>query len=407
MSMSLLEELSKKEVWQEFLQDKTERGQFTKSEERKLASFIAEERYRKITEFFAFGLPEKIILPKKDSSKKRTVYTFQEDEMWVLKLLAHLLYRYDDRISPSCYSFRRHKTAKTAWDKILEVPGLDTKYVLKADIHDYFNSMDTEILTGILQVVLKDDPKLYVLLERLLKEDRCIYRGEVIHEKRGAMAGTPTASFFANLYLRDLDEIFESMKVPYFRYSDDILIFADSSGKREEYYRILTDMIAKKKLTMNPDKLHRYEPSEPFEFLGFKYAEGKIDLSDVTAEKMKGKIRRKARSIYRWRIRNKKTFEEAAIKMIRSFDNKMYDLTGTNSFTWTRFYFPVLTCDEGMRKIDETMVQYLRYLSSGRHYKGNYRVTYEQLKKLGYTPVTAEYYRWKEENRELDRQNKK
>ncbi|MBQ1505378.1 MAG: hypothetical protein IIZ48_01255, partial [Erysipelotrichales bacterium] len=342
-----------------------------------------------------------------DSSKKRTVYTFQEDEMCVLKLLAHLLYRYDVRISTSCYSFRRHKTAKTAWDKILEVPGLDTKYVLKADIHDYFNSMDTEILTEILQDVLKDDPKLYGLLERLLKEDRCIYRGEVIHEKRGAMAGTPTASFFANLYLRDLDEIFESMKVPYFRYSDDILIFADSSGKREEYYRILTDIIAQKKLTMNPDKLHRYEPSEPFEFLGFKYAEGKIDLSDVTAEKMKGKIRRKARSIYRWRIRNKKTFEEAAIKMIRSFDNKMYDLTGTNSFTWTRFYFPVLTCDEGMRKIDETMVQYLRYLSSGRHYKGNYRITYEQLKKLGYTPLTAEYYRWKEENRELDRQNKK
>ena len=47
------------------------------------------------------------------------------------------------------------------------------------------------------------------------------------------------------------------------------------------------------------------------------------------------------------------------------------------------------------------MQEYLRYLSSGRHRKGNFRITYEQLKRLGYTPLTAEYYRWKKENKEL------
>ena len=91
--------------------------------------------------------------------------------------------------------------------------------------------------------------------------------------------------------------------------------------------------------------------------------------------------------------------------MIRSFDRKFYDLQGDNSFTWTRFYFPVITVSDGLHQIDETMLEYLRYLYSGRHYKGNYRVSYEDMKKLGYTSLVAEYYNWKRENAELNRIN--
>lgn len=87
--------------------------------------------------------------------------------------------------------------------------------------------------------------------------------------------------------------------------------------------------------------------------------------------------------------------------MIRSFDQKFYDLAGKNAFSWIRFYFPVLTTGTGLHRIDTCMQQYLRYLYSGRHYKGNYRISYESLKKLGYTPLVAEYYRWQEENRKL------
>ena len=91
--------------------------------------------------------------------------------------------------------------------------------------------------------------------------------------------------------------------------------------------------------------------------------------------------------------------------MIRSFDLKFYDLTGNNDFTWTRFYFPVLTSSEGLREIDEYLVRYLRYLYSGRQYKGNYKITYEHLKELGYTSLVNEFYRWRNDNRKLDEEN--
>ena len=207
---------------------------------------------------------------------------------------------------------------------------------------------------------------------------------------------------FANIYLLALDEMFTES---YFRYSDDIIIFCDSLQQTEDTFRLLKNHIEEKKLTLNMDKYSISGPHEKWEFLGFSYYDHSIDLSDTAIRKMQGKIRRKARGLYRWRQKNGYSFEKAARAMIRSFDNRFYDLSGTNEFTWTRFYFPVLTVSNGLHKIDEYMQMYLRYLYSGRHYKGNYDITYPQLKKLGYTPLVSEYYNWKRENIELNRKN--
>ena len=45
------------------------------------------------------------------------------------------------------------------------------------------------------------------------------------------------------------------------------------------------------------------------------------------------------------------------------------------------------------------MLEYLRYLYSGRHYKGNYKITYEMLKKIGYRNLVNEYYKYIKERR--------
>jgi len=54
---------------------------------------------------------------------------------------------------------------------------------------------------------------------------------------------------------------------------------------------------------------------------------------------------------------------------------------------------------EGFRIIDDYMQEYLRYLYSGRHYKGNYKITYEMLKKIGYHNLVNEYYKYIKERR--------
>ncbi|MBQ1508397.1 MAG: hypothetical protein IIZ47_03160 [Erysipelotrichaceae bacterium] len=404
--MSLLHDLQREEVWNDFFAYRKDHEQLNRREISELTSFLAERRYEHLRDL-SFSYPVKKLISKTRSTKKRIVYSYMPDEMWVLKLLAYLLYRYEEKLPDSCYAFRRKRTVRDALEEIRKIEDLDEKVVVKADIHDYFNSIDTAILYEILREVIDDDPELLSFLRELLDQDRCIYEGEVITEKRGAMAGVPLASFFANVYLMSLDRFFEEKGIPYFRYSDDILFFAKDREEADRYYEILLEKIGEKKLTINPEKVTVSGPHEPFEFLGIRYEQGQYDLSHVTVQKMKDRIRRKARSIYRKRKRNGTTYEKAAASLIRSMDHKFYDLFGENAFTWTRWYFPVLTSTNGLHEIDRTMVQYLRFLKTGRHYKGNYQVSYEELKKLGYTSLVHEFYTWKKENVKLREQYEK
>ncbi len=399
--MSKLDLLVREDIWQDFYQKKLEKHQLRKDEILELDIFLAEKRYLKIIESMEFSYPIKKEIAKMGSEKKRVVYSYGKDETWVLKLLAYLLYDYDTEISDSCYSFRKEKTAKTAIDRLKQIKNLDDKYVIKADIHNYFNSIPVERLIEVLKDIIRDDPKLLDFLCSLLRQNKCIYHGKLIEEERGAMAGVPLASFFANIYLLSMDRFFEKKKIPYFRYSDDILIICDNKEQSDECYQWLLNRIEENGLTINLDKMHISLPQEGFEFLGLQINGTKFDLSMGTLFKMKGKIKRKTKSIKRKIDKNHLSFERAAVSLIRYFDYRFYDLSGEDIYTWTGWYFPVITQSEGLRVIDRYLVQNLRYLATGRYYKGNYRVLYEDLKKLGYTSLVHEYYTWKKVERKL------
>lgn len=399
--MEILEALNEDSVWDTFLQYKLEGKHLSRKEENFWRLFIGNRLYRPVTEKlvqggFPFDYPTKLAVNKSGTNKKRIVYTYPEAQSMVLKAMAFLLYRYDGKLSASCYSFRRNISAREAVMSIRMLPGLEKKYCLKADVHNYFNSIPPERLVAVLREFVTDDAPLVSFLERLLLAGKAYENGVLIAENRGAMAGIPVSPFFANIYLLSLDRLFEEKGIPYYRYSDDILIFADSGEKLEEYRGLLQTHIGEKGLSLNPEKVHVSAPGEAWDFLGFSYVRGKIELSRVTKDKLKAKIRRKARTLYRRRVRKNMDFETAAKIMIRTFNRKFYDEQEENAFTWSRWFFPVLTSAGGLRELDAYLVQYIRYLSSGRHYKGNYRVTYEQIKALGFRSLVHEYYLFKE-----------
>lgn len=400
--MSILEEIKKDTVWAEFLRYKIERGHLSGREVKYWTEFVENHAYEELTQRltekgFCFDYPTKMLVNKSGTGKKRIVYSYGEKETAVLKVLSYLLYQYDDKICDNCFSFRRNSTAKEAVVQILKMRELEKKYTLKVDISNYFNSIPPERLVEVLRDMMENDPVLLHFLERLLKEDKAYEEGKVVEEKRGAMAGIPIAPFFANVYLKSMDEEFKSRGVAYYRYSDDILLFADSEEELKEYETLLYACIKGKGLAINPEKVKVTGPGEGWEFLGFAYRDGKVDLSEVTKNKLKAKIKRKALKLYRWRTKKGLSFEHAAKAMIRVFNRKFYDDTDENKFTWSRWFFPVLTTDEGLKEMDAYLIQYIRYLYSGRHYKGNYRITYDEIKALGFRSLVNEYYKKRQE----------
>ena len=399
--MSLLGKLSLRESWERFYCYKTSLA-CPKSQIRELRAFIDEEAWApvcdNIREGIPFPLPRKAVISKLSSQKKRTVYVYPEAENRVLKLLTHLLLRkYDALFSRNLYSFRPGRNAKDAVRTILAIPGINRKYAYKADIHDYFNSIPVEKLLPELQAVTSGDPALYAFLSGLLLEPRVLDRGTPHEERKGIMAGTPLSSFYANLYLRDLDALFEKEGIPYVRYSDDIIVFRDSMEECQRSAERIRTFLAEKGLSMNPDKEQFFAPEDGFIFLGFSYRAGVIDIAPASVLKLKRKMRRKARALSRWQDRSCLSREKAARAFIRIFNRKLLEEADDSDLSWSRWFFSVINTTESLRVIDHYAQDCLRVLLSGTRTKARYNTRYEDLKALGYRSLVHAYYAYRKD----------
>ena len=60
----------------------------------------------------------------------------------------------------------------------------------------------------------------------------------IVDNEKGIMPGMPFATFLSNLFLANIDKYFYERQVQYYRFADDILIFADSENELKQIYCI-------------------------------------------------------------------------------------------------------------------------------------------------------------------------
>lgn len=398
--MSILQHIQYEDEWNNFFMYRQQNNSLSKNEIETLEKFISDKKYLDYYYMIEEGrfpadFPRKRIINKEGSDKKRIVYSFDTDENIILKFIAHQLSVFDNEFSKNCYSFRQGYGVKDAIKQFKGNKKFSEKYCLKIDIKNYFNSINIDMLIEKLEFLKASDSKLYDLFAKILREDRVYEQGTLVRENHGAMAGIPISPFFANVYLTDADNFFEARGIDYYRYSDDILIFADNKATLDLYTKYLYDILAKHQLQINPSKFSISEPGDTWEFLGFSYTYGKIDLSGNTKRKIKAKIRRKADALRRWQRKKGLSSDKAAIGFIRAMNRNFFGVDDVHDFTWNRWFFPNITEDTGLKEIDAYMQEYIRYIITGRHYKGNYRITYDQIKAWGYRNLVNEYYKFK------------
>ena len=307
--MSVIDKLSSHEIWISFLDEKMSTKNMDKGQIEDLSSFIHNREYLGVIDIIKnkenFQPPVKKMVSKQYSSKKRIVYSFSREENYVLKLLTYLLIRqYDYIFAKNLYSFRAKHGVKKAIDYLRRDRHLSNKYVYKVDIHDYFNSVDINILLPNLKEIMKDDIDAYSFIERLLTDSRAVTpNGDIIYEKKGIMAGVPLSSFLANVYLCQLDWYFYNNGNRYARYSDDMIVFANSDLERQNYVTYIHSYLADMHLSVNCEKESFSNPHEQWDFLGVSYHDGIFDISPISAKKLKKKMWRKSRALLRWKNR--------------------------------------------------------------------------------------------------------
>jgi hypothetical protein len=399
---SLITQLSRQDVWDEYIAYRLLKGRFTWHEFREADRFVEKEQYlhlvQRMMQGDGLGIPTKKIVNKMGTGKKRVVYSFAPEAMKVLKVIAFRLYDYDHFFVPNCYAFRRGKKVHDAVLQINRAVANQKMWAYKLDIHDYFNSISIDILLPMLKEMMADDPPLFRFFEKMLTDKRVVYNGETILESHGVMAGTPTSPFLANVYLKDIDKHFHDAGVVYARYSDDIILFAPDLKTLEGYKCQMAHYLQQYRLEVNPDKEMIYSPDEAYEFLGFKCHGHQIDISEAAKKKMKGRIKRAAKSLLRWRNTKHIAPEKAMKGLINLFNRKFFESDDPETLTWSRWFFPVINQTDGLKEIDHYLQQNIRYLATGKHSKANYRTDYAQLKQLGYRSLVNEYYACKNES---------
>ena len=399
--MSLLDKLSDEKVWIDFYERKVDPAFFRIADAKELFQYVRQKRYLPVVERIMNGrglsIPIKKRIAKSGSSKKRVVYSLPEDETMVLKLLTWLMIRkYDACLPENLYSFRPHYGAKDALKKLVSMTCISEYYSYKLDVRNYFNSIDIDLLLPQLKSLFADDEPLYNFIASQLSDQRVMDEGVLIEERKGAMAGMPYAVFLANVYLTQLDRKFATIPgLIYCRYSDDIIIFSKDKSLLDNAKHQLHESLNEYHLAINYDKEVETIPGQKWTFLGFECDGKDIDVCEVSVQKLKAKMRRKARALRRWAEVNGKDGWMAARAFIKHFNNKLYTCDDRSEINWSLWYFPLITTNKSLKVIDHYMQDCVRYVMTGSRTKSRFNFRYGYIKQMGAITLVNEWYNYK------------
>ena len=381
------------EFWDKGLRDYLEREI---AEEDTAALLTPEEVLDRAELFLALkirpGIPARSRINKFGSGKKRTIYIYPPEDQLMLKTVHYCLARTDLGLLPCCLAFRPGFSVHRAFRRVMN-DARDEYGCIRLDITNYFNSIPVLPLVSVLEKSLSGVPGVFPALKNLLLDNRILENGrETEDTAKGAMAGMPLAPLFANLYLSDFDLEMQGTVPVYGRYSDDLILFCPP-GEVPAVMDKIRGALLGRGLSLNEGKTRITGPGEKWEFLGLSCDRGDISLSDAAVKKMKGKISRSARKLYRWKVSKNASTERAVRAMIRKFQFKFYGTGGEDDeLTWSRWYFPLINRTEGLREVDRYLQQGMRYLADGRHRKLNYKkIPYSMLREYGYVPLVSVY----------------
>lgn len=323
---------------------------------------------------YVWSVPEKLLLAKSGTTKKRVVYMYSPLDRFVLGVLYRALSEYHaDKLAKSCFSYKRRVNTANAIHYVKKVKQERPLYGVKLDISAYFNSVSREYLETSLTELFGTNTNLRKTMNDLFMDDTVSYKGTEQTEYKSLIPGCALGSFFANYCLRELDWSFEEKGVVYARYSDDILVFGETEDEVNGYLEEIKEKIKECGLTINEKKYVHFKPEDDVEYLGLKLYKGGVDISDHAKKKMKATIRRWVKAARKEIEMKGKPFDKVAAQLVKRLNWKLYKsyVYDTRKFGWGYYAFRYITVTDSLTELDFYLRDRLRYLKTGKNNKAN------------------------------------
>ncbi len=175
----------------------------------------------------------------------------------------------------------------------------NNRWFLKCDIKKYFDSINHEILLGIISKKIKDTDLLQLIASILANAGNGI----------SLPIGNLTSQFFANVYLNGFDHyVKEKLQCKfYIRYMDDFVLFAKNKERVKAYRQHITNYVTGLGLTINPNSSFINQKCNGLSFLGVRIFHSLVRVKKENLKRSLNRIKTNS-----WLLKNKRELSEAA-----------------------------------------------------------------------------------------------
>ena len=232
------------------------------------------------------------------------------------RVLHHAIFRvlnpvFEPTFIPTSFSCRVGKGTHKGVESVRDMLRAESKngakecWVLKCDVRKFFDSVDHQVLLGILKRRIRDDDAFELLTK--------IVGSYSTTEGKGIPIGNLTSQMFANIYMGELDHFIKhSLRVKsYARYTDDFVAVSTDKTYLENLLLPIQDFLKEKlKLELHPQKVTVRKYRQGADFLGYVVLPHHMALRTRTKKRMFRKMAERV-ALYRSGAISEAAFEGA------------------------------------------------------------------------------------------------
>jgi RNA-directed DNA polymerase len=201
---------------------------------------------------------------------------------------------FEHEFAEHSYGFRPGRGCKDGLRRVDELLKAGFTYIVDADLKSYFDTIPHDRLMALVGQKVSDG-RVLTLIEMFLKQAVLDDLKEWTPEK-GSPQGAVISPLLSNIYLNPLDHLMAQEGFEMVRYADDFVILCRSSEEATRALAVVQAWTAAAGLTLHPTKTRIVNAKEDaFEFLGYRFANGKRYPRAKSLTKLKDTIRAKTK----------------------------------------------------------------------------------------------------------------
>ncbi len=190
-------------------------------------------------------------------------------QVFVLDIVEPVL---DKEFEVCSFAYRKGHSVKDAVYMIKEYHEQGYNWVVDADIDEFFDSVDHELLLSKFRKYVHI-PFIHELLELWLKTE--VWDGERLTiPAKGIPQGSPVSPISANLFLDELDEEMLKKEYKIVRYSDDYIVLCKNKDAAVKALQLSKDVLERLLLRLDEEDIVNF--NQGFEFLGVTFVRSLI-----------------------------------------------------------------------------------------------------------------------------------